>query len=126
MSLDIKKLKITCIVCPLGCEIEVVLKGKNVVDVKGFTCMRGKRYAVEEATAPKRTVISVVRCKNGDLPTVSVKSDRPVPKERIRDIMKYLSEIEVEAPVEIGDVIVENILDLGVNIVATRPCKRSS
>ncbi|KUK16965.1 MULTISPECIES: DUF1667 domain-containing protein [Thermococcus] len=116
--------KITCIVCPLGCEIEVKMEGDKIVEITGFTCPKGKEYAIQEVTAPKRIVMSVIKVKNGDFPTVSVKTDRPVLKKLIPKIMKELAKIEVEAPVELGQVIVENIANSGANIVATRPVKR--
>jgi len=108
----------------MGCKITVKLRNGEIVGVEGASCPKGKDYAIEEVKSPKRYVMSVVKCKNGDLPTVSVKTDKPVPKDMIWKIMDILSRIEVEAPVEIGSIIVENVLGLGVNIVATRPCRK--
>ncbi len=116
--------RILCIICPMGCEITVRLRDGEVVSVEGARCPRGRDYAVEEIKSPKRVVMSVIKCRGGDLPTVSVKTDKPVPKDRIWDIMEVLSSTEVDAPVEVGQVIVENVLGLGVNIVATRPCRK--
>ncbi|MEZ0346191.1 MAG: DUF1667 domain-containing protein [Infirmifilum sp.] len=121
---EIRRFKITCIVSPLGCEIEVKMEGDKIVELTGFKCPRGKNYAIEEVTAPKRVVMSVLKVKNGDFPTVSVKTDRTVSKELIPEIMKELAKIEVEAPIEIGQVMVENIANSGANIVATRPVKK--
>lgn len=123
---DIKTFKVTCIICPLGCEIEVQMEGDKIVNITGYTCPRGKEYAIQEVTAPKRIVMSVVKVKNGDFPTVSVKTDKPVLKELIPAIMKELAKIKVNAPVEIGQIIVENIANSGANIVATRPVQRTS
>jgi len=119
-----RKFTVTCIICPLSCEIEVEMEGDKIVKITGYKCPRGEEYAREEATCPKRVIMSVVKCVGGDFPTVSVKTDKPIPKEKIFDVMKELSKVEVKAPVEIGDVILENVLGLGVNIVATRPCKK--
>ena len=124
MGREVKR--ITCIVCPNGCEIEVVLESGRVVEVRGAGCRRGVEYAIEEATSPKRIVMSVVKCIDGDLPTVSVKTSRPVPKARIWDVMKVLSEVEARAPVEVGQVLVRNVLGLGIDIVATRRCRKVS
>ncbi len=118
---EVRKFKLTCIICPLGCDIEVIMEGDKIVRVTGCTCPRGEEYAVQEVTAPKRVVMSVVKVKGGMFPTVSVKTDKPVPKELIPEIMKELASVEVEAPVHIGQVIIENILGTGANIVATRP-----
>ncbi|HIP89557.1 MAG TPA: DUF1667 domain-containing protein, partial [Thermococcus paralvinellae] len=70
-------------------------------------------------------VMSVVKVKDGDFPTVSVKTDKPVPKELIPKIMKELANIEVKAPVKLGQILVENIGNSGANIVATRPVQRN-
>ncbi len=118
---EIRKIRLTCIICPLGCTIEVTMEGDKIVGITGYTCPKGKEYAIQEITAPKRIVMSVVKVKGGIFPTVSVKTDKPVPKELIPKIMKKLVDVEVEAPVHIGQIIVKNILDTGANIVATRP-----
>lgn len=117
---EVRRFKLTCIVCPLGCEIEVEMEGDRITSVRGYTCPRGKGYAVQEVTEPKRTVMSVVPVKGGKFPTVAVKSDKPVPKELVPRIMRLLADVEVEAPVHVGQVIVENVLGTGANIVATR------
>ncbi len=115
-----KKLyKFTCIVCPLGCYIEAEVDGQNV-RVRGCRCARGENWAKQEILEPKRVVMSVVRVKNGRYPVVSVKTDAPVPKEKIDDVMCYIANMEISAPVSIGEVLAENMLGLGVNLVATR------
>lgn len=111
--------KLTCIVCPLGCYIEAEVDGENV-RVQGCRCPRGKEWARQEIIEPKRTIMSVVRVKNGKYPVVSVKTDAPVPKEKVEELMHYIAQMEVSAPVKIGEVLVENILGVGANLVATR------
>jgi CxxC motif-containing protein len=64
--------------------------------------------------------MSVIKVKRGNLPTVSVKTDKGMPKGRIRDVMRMLASLELEAPVYMGQIIVEDIFGLGVNIIATR------
>ncbi len=119
-----EELVITCIVCPMGCRIRVLKKDGEVIAVKGYSCPRGREYAVQEATRPLRVLMTVIPCINGDLPVVSVKTSKPIPRDKLLEVSRYLASVSVEAPVEIGDVIVENILGLGADIVATRPCKR--
>ncbi len=116
--------KVLCIVCPRGCEVKVVIEDGEIKSIEGNACPRGAEYAITEIKSPRRVLMSVVKCKGGDLPVVSVKTDKPIPKDKLLEVSKYLANIEVEAPVEIGDVIVENILGLGANIVATRPCRK--
>ncbi|AIF68951.1 molybdopterin oxidoreductase [Palaeococcus pacificus DY20341] len=112
-----KVYRFTCIVCPLGCTLEVEIENGKV---KGYTCPKGKEWAIEEVTNPKRVVMSVIKVKNGKLPTVSVKTDKPIPKAKIPELMKLLADLEVEGPVKVGQVILENPLGLDTKIVATR------
>ena len=108
--------KLTCIVCPLGCQLTVELKGKEVVKVEGNTCPRGAEYAQNECTNPQRTVTSTVRTEDGGL--VSVKTDRPIPKEKMSECMERINQAIAKLPVSIGDVILEDVF--GSNIVATQ------
>lgn len=108
--------KLTCIVCPLGCEMTVQTEDKKVLAVTGNTCPRGKVYAETECVAPKRTLTSTVRCSDGGL--VSVKTDKTIPKEKMSECMEILNKATAALPISIGDVIVENVF--GSNIVATQ------
>lgn len=112
--------KITCIICPTGCEIRVRTKGDEIVEVSGNACPEGEKYATQEVKSPERVLMSVVKCKNCDIPTVSVKTRDPVRKNKIEEVMTEISEIEIEAPVKIGDVIRQDIGKTGTDLVATR------
>jgi len=114
--------KIICIVCPRGCEITVELEDGKIKSIKGYSCPLGKQYAEKEVANPERILMSIVKCVGGDLPVVSVKTVKPIPLSRIIEASKALADIVVEAPVKIGDKIVENLLGLGVDVIATRPC----
>lgn len=116
--MEIKKL--TCINCPVGCSLKVELDGENVICVSGNTCRRGEIYARKEVTNPTRIVTSTVKVVNGTSGTVSVKTKEDIPKEKIFACVQALRGIEVQAPVHIGDVILENVAGTGVDIVATR------
>ena len=109
--------RFTCIVCPLGCSIEVEVENGKVKDVKGCRCPRGKEWAVQEVTSPKRVVMSVVPVEGGALPTVSVKTAEPVPKEKIPELMKFLANLKLKAPVKAGETVAKWE---GIKIVATR------
>ena len=100
---------LTCIECPIGCEVEVTLEEGKVVEVKGNGCPRGKTYAEEEVVCPKRVVTSTVRANNGEL--IPVKTDRPVRKEAIFDVMKRINETVCDGFVALGDIVVKNICD---------------
>ena len=107
----------TCIVCPMGCQLQVELDGEKVVSVSGNTCPRGKQYAIDECTHPMRTITSTARTENGEV--IPVKTNRTIPKELMFDCMKELNKAVVKLPAHIGDVVVENILGTGADIVVT-------
>ena len=109
-----------CIGCPMGCMLHVELNGNDVVSVSGNTCKRGDAYARKEVTAPTRIVTGSVRVLDGTLPVVSVKTKEDIPKDKIWDCMTDMKQVQVSAPVELGDVIVRNIADTGVDLVATK------
>lgn len=113
------KRNLTCIVCPMGCSIEVELEGGNVVSVTGNTCKRGEVYAKNECTNPQRTITTTVKCKNGAV--VPVKTDRTIPKEKMAECMKIINAASPDLPISVGDVIIENVF--GSNVVATANMK---
>lgn len=111
---------LTCIGCPMGCQIEVELdEAGNFVDSKGWSCNIGKRYAKEEVTAPVRTVTALVNVTDRPEP-LSVKTANPIPKGKIFDCLAEIKTVKVHAPVHIGDVVVENICGTGIPIIATK------
>lgn len=119
--MEIKKL--TCISCPMGCPLTVEMEGDKVISVTGNTCKRGDVYARKEVTNPTRIVTSTVKVTGGTSDMVSVKTKEDIPKGKIFDCVKALKGIEVEAPVQIGDVILANVSGTGIDIVATKKCK---
>ena len=111
---------LTCICCPLGCQITVEIENKEVKSVIGNTCKRGDVYARKEVTSPTRIVTSTVKVSGGSAPTVSVKTKSDIPKSKIFDCVKALKDVTVHSPVKIGDVILSNVADTGVDVVATK------
>lgn len=111
---------LTCISCPMGCPLTVVLDDQKVVSVSGNTCKRGDIYARKEVTNPTRIVTTTVRVEDGSSDMVSVKTKEDVPKEKIFECVEALKDVTVKAPVHIGDVIVLNVAGTGVDIVATK------
>lgn len=113
------KKSLICVSCPLGCPIEVEIENGEVIAVTGNTCKRGDAYARAEITNPVRSLTTSVKVENGIHPVVPVKSAGPIPKDKMFECMNVINSVTVKAPVKIGDVIVENILGLGVDVVAT-------
>lgn len=112
--------ELICIGCPLGCNLTVEMDGGQVVSVNGNTCKRGDDYARKELTDPRRIVTSTVPVAGGNLPVVSVKTATDIPKGKIRECLCALKGVTLTAPVQIGDVIVENVADTGVDVIATK------
>lgn len=113
------KRDLTCVACPLGCSITVEYEGSEVISVTGNTCARGNAYARTEIVNPTRSLATSVKVNGGTHPVVPVKSNKPVPKNMLFDCMKVINSVSVDAPVKLGQVIIENILDTGADIVAT-------
>lgn len=111
--------ELTCINCPLGCRISVELDKGEIISVSGNTCPKGDAYARKEVVHPTRIVTSTIRVENGIRPVVSCKTSSDIPKEYIFDVMSEINACTIEAPVNIGDVLIEDVMNLGVNIVAT-------
>ncbi len=111
-----------CIVCPIGCHLEVVEdpESETGYTVYGATCKRGEVYGAKEMSNPTRLITSTVKINGSSLNRLPVRTDSDIPKDKIFDCMRIINEVEVEAPVEMGDIIIENILGTGVNIVASR------
>ncbi len=111
---------LTCINCPLGCALTMEMNGETILHVTGNTCKRGEVYARREVTAPVRMVTSTVRVIGGNLPVLSVKTREAIPRERIFACVRELKKISLQAPVHIGDVVLEDAAGTGIDIVATR------
>ena len=110
--------ELVCIVCPKGCRLHV--DEENEYKVTGNSCPRGEAYGREECTNPTRVVTSTVAVAGGAHPRCPVKTNRPVPKDRMCDVVRALDGLVIPAPVALGQVIVENVCGTGADIVATR------
>ena len=114
------KKEITCIVCPIGCKILVKTDGSKFEALDGFKCKRGIEYAKSEALDPRRMLTTSVLVIDGEWPLVSVKSSKPVPKDKLFSVLSEIKKAEVKAPVKLGQVVVKDIAKTGINIVATK------
>lgn len=110
--------ELICIVCPKGCHLHV--DEANDYKVTGNGCPRGAEYGRIELTHPTRVVTSTVRCAGGRYPRCPVKTDRPVPKEQIFEVMRALDQVELTAPVQVGQVVLSDVCRTGANVVATK------
>jgi CxxC motif-containing protein len=107
-----------CIVCPNGCKLEVTYE--ESITVKNALCPKGVQYARDELINPVRNLTSTVKVLEGVLPLVSVRGNKPVPKDKVSEIVRFLKTLEIKAPVEFQQIIYKDILNTGVDIIATR------
>ncbi len=115
-----KKKEFICIVCPLSCKIKIN-KGKNgSLSFIGQTCKRGQSYARAEYTHPCRYLTTTIRIKSAKIPLLPVRSSAPLPKENLFPAQNILKNKIVSAPIKCGEVIIKNILDTKIDIIATR------
>ncbi len=120
-----KEVEMTCIQCPLGCKIKVILDDDNRVnDISGFTCKSGKEYAIQEITDPHRIITTSIKVIDGRSELVSVKTSKPVPKKLIPVIMDIIKNSFVHAPVELNQVIIQNVANTGANIISTKKVEK--
>lgn len=111
---------IRCIVCPTGCEIQVKKNEAGEINFDGYTCKRGLEYAEQEYYEPKRILTTTMRVQNGFLPLVPVRTDTPILKDKLRDALKEIAVKQVKAPIKAGEILIENILGSGANVIASR------
>lgn len=116
-------MNLICINCPRGCSLKVEeINGE--IKVEGNLCPRGITYATNELLNPLRTLTTTISINSENCLRLPVISSDPLPKARVMDVMKQLKDINVSAPVNMGDVIVENILGLGVDIIASKTIEK--
>lgn len=108
-----------CTVCPMGCHITVEGEGDQVLSVTGFSCKRGEQYATTEFAHPVRILTTTMKTDSEKNPLVPVRSAQPIPKEKIMDCMDVIRSCQVKTPVHTYEILLENICDTGVPIVAT-------
>lgn len=112
--------EIICVICPNSCRLHVFKDEKGEIQVEGNQCNRGAEYGKQEFIEPKRMLITTMRIKNGVLPVIPVRSNTELPKKKIFDAVKEVNQAFANAPIEMGDIIIENIFGLGINVIASR------
>jgi CxxC motif-containing protein len=111
--------EIRCIVCPTGCLVHVENVNGELI-IEGHSCKRGEEYAREEFISPKRILTTTMRVENGFLPLIPVRSDKAVPKDKLEETLRKIAATKIKAPIKMGDVLIEKVLELDINIIASR------
>lgn len=122
--MTVKKKHFTCVICPVGCEVDVELQDGNVVSMEGNKCAKAEEFVLQELKEPMRILTTTVRIKGAKWAMLPVRTDKAIPKRLFFQVMTDLASMELKAPVKVSDIIVKDIAGSGVNIVATRNMKR--
>jgi len=112
--------ELVCVNCPKGCRVTVTLDHNEVVDVKGYSCPKGKEYAMQETIRPMRVLTTTIKINNGTLSVLPVITDKAIPLDMCNQAMEEIRKIEVNAPIKMDDIIISNFLDTGANLIASR------
>jgi CxxC motif-containing protein len=110
---------IRCIICPTGCLVHVENVNGELI-IEGHSCKRGEEYAREEFISPKRILTTTMRVENGFLPLIPVRSEKPIPKDKLKETLKEIAQTITQAPIKMGDILLEDVLGLDINIIASR------
>jgi CxxC motif-containing protein len=110
--------ELICIVCPQGCHLKV--DEENGYEVKGNSCPRGAEYGKKELVNPTRVITTTVAIEGGIYRRIPVKTAGDIPKGMIFEIMDEINKVVVKAPIKVGDIIIENVLGTGVNVVSAK------
>lgn len=111
--------KLICVTCPKGCTLDVTREGNTVIKIDNG-CKRGHEYARQELADPRRMVASTIRILGGQHPLLPVYTSAPFPKPRIPELLLLLRKVEVKAPVNLDQTILENVLGTGIDVIASR------
>lgn len=110
----------TCIACPKGCTVEVEFEGEEIKDISGYSCVKGKEYVKDEFQDPRRILTTTVKIEKANYPRIPVRTEEGVPKDKLSCCLDELEEVELEAPVDSGEVVIKNVCGTGINVTSSR------
>jgi CxxC motif-containing protein len=113
-----KKVELVCIACPIGCRLTVTSGIEGDAEVAGNRCPRGETYGKEEVLAPRRIVTATVPTRSGSFPCAPVRTDRPLARELIPQLLRTLYGQTADLPVRQGDALIDDFH--GVRVLFTR------
>jgi CxxC motif-containing protein len=119
-----EKKHFVCVVCPIGCEVDVVHDGSKIISMEGKKCEKSEEFVSQELIEPMRILTTTVRIQGSRWPVIPVRTDKPVPKRLFPRIMRQLRRVRLQVPINISDVVVGDVLGTGANILATRTMPR--
>ncbi|MDY0345965.1 MAG: DUF1667 domain-containing protein [Bacilli bacterium] len=110
------KKRLTCIVCPNGCQLEIDTLSHAVT---GNKCPRGVTFAINELTNPIRSITTTVRTNLPEYPVISVRTDGEIAKDKIDALINLLRNVLIKEYLPIKTIIVHNIFGTDVNVITT-------
>ena len=116
-------MNLICINCPKGCHL-IVEEVEGQIKVTGNSCPRGVTYGVNEMSNPLRTLTTTIAIDSLNCARLPVISSKPLPKGRVMDVMKALKGVKAKPPIHLGDVLVENVLGLETDIIASKSIEK--
>ncbi len=119
---EAKTKTLTCIVCPMGCRIDVQMDSDGkIADLSGNTCKRGYNYAMTEFTDPRRLLTSTVKLENAKNDKfLPVRTSLPIPKNKLADAMEIINSLKATAPIKAGDVICRDFIENGIDLISSK------
>jgi len=118
--------RFTCVICPTGCQVDVETENGAILSMQGNQCPKAEEFIAQELIEPMRTLTSTVRIIGAKWDMLPVRTDKPVPKRLFFEVMRELAAVELQAPVNVGDVIIKDIQGTGADLIATRNMLRES
>lgn len=121
----IETLQFNCTTCPSECLLTVEVEldaGGHVAAVRSVTgnsCPRGDKFAHQELTCPMRVLTTTVAVSSGDEALLPVRTADAIPLELHAQAMALIRGLVINAPIRMGDVVLENLLDTNINLVAS-------
>jgi len=109
-----------CVECPVGCHLKVEIENGTIVNISGEKCPKGEKYAEMEIQAPKRVLTSTVLAEGLSCKMIPVRTNGPVPRDRIFEAMDKIQKVTVSRPVKAGEVILPGFLGLNIDLISTR------
>jgi CxxC motif-containing protein len=122
---QLEEIELICVTCPKGCKLDIIREGDTFVKITAG-CKRGKEYARQELTDPRRMVATTVKVNSGLHPLVPVYTASAFPKPKIYELLSILRELQLDAPIHINQVVLADALGTGIDVIASRDLPASS
>ena len=119
-----EKRHFTCVTCPIGCEIHVEVQDGDIISMEGNKCKKSVEFVLQELKEPMRVLTTTVRVNGARWAMLPVRTDKSIPKRLFFQVIDDLSDVELQAPVKISEVIIKDVAGTDANIVATRSMKK--